>query len=131
MSLFVCPFVYLFVCLLATLCKNFRTDLHKNFQRRLAMDTGKTALAEICTVPVLLVFYLVNFRAAQSLTATLCCCFSILYSATAAAVVQSRLHEPYSVYYFALFYVLQKVSCSFVPSRSHQILTTPLQCKQI
>jgi len=37
----------------------------------------------------------VNLRAAQSLTATLCGCLSkhILYSATAAAVVQSRLHE--------------------------------------
>ena len=38
-----------------------------------------------------------------------------LYSATAAALVQSRLREPCSVYYFASFYVWQKfhvVSCS-------------------
>ena len=55
----------------------------------------------------------VNFRTAQSLTATLCGCPSKhFYSATAAAVVQSRLDEPCSVYYFALFRV---VSCSFVP----------------
>jgi len=47
-------------------------------------------------------------------------------SATAAAVVQSRLHEPRSVYYFASFYVRQKFSCNFVP-RSHQILATPLR----
>ena len=42
-----------------------------------------------------------------------------LHSATAAAaVVQSRLHEPNcSVYYFALFYARQKVSCSFVSRR--------------
>jgi len=33
-----------------------------------------------------------------------------LSSATAAAVVQSRLHEPRSVYYFAPFCVQQKVS---------------------
>jgi len=38
-----------------------------------------------------------------------------LYSAIAAAVVQSRLHEPCSVYYFTSFYVRQTVSCSFVP----------------
>ena len=31
-----------------------------------------------------------------------------LYSATEAVVVQSRLHEPCSVYYFASFYVRQK-----------------------
>ena len=69
----------------------------------------------------------VNFRAAQSLTATLCGCRPLqtyLYFATAAAIVQSRLHEPCSLYYFALFYVRQKVSCSFVPL-SHQILETP------
>ena len=49
-----------------------------------------------------------------------------LYSATAAAVVQSPLHEPCSAYYFAPFYVRQKVSCSFVPTPSHQIPATPL-----
>jgi len=40
-----------------------------------------------------------------------------LYSATAAAVVQSWLHQSCSVYYFASFYVglRQNVSCSFVP----------------
>jgi len=38
-----------------------------------------------------------------------------LYSETAVMVVESRLHEPCSVYYFASFYVRQKVSCSFVP----------------
>jgi len=48
----------------------------------------------------------------------------LLYSAAAAVVVQSRLHEPCSVYYFASFYVQQKVSWSFVPL--HQILATPL-----
>ena len=37
-----------------------------------------------------------------------------LYSATAAAVVQSRLREPCSVYYVASFYVQQKISSSFV-----------------
>jgi len=37
-----------------------------------------------------------------------------LYSATAAAVVKSPMHEPCSVYYFASCYVRQKVSCSFV-----------------
>jgi len=52
-----------------------------------------------------------------------------LYSATAAAVVMSRLHEPCSVYYFASFYVRQKVSYSFV-APSYQILATPpsIQC---
>ena len=44
----------------------------------------------------------------------------ILYCATSAAVIQSRLHEPCSVYYFALFYMRQKASCSFVPP-SHEI----------
>ena len=39
-----------------------------------------------------------------------------LCSATAAAVVQLLLREPCSVYYFASFYVRQKLSCSFVPS---------------
>jgi len=61
----------------------------------------------------------------RSLTATLCSCLSKhIYCATAAAaaVVQSRLHEPYSVYYFASFYVRQKVSCSFV----HHTPATPL-----
>jgi len=43
-----------------------------------------------------------------------------LYSATAAAVIQSRLHEPCSLYYFASFYARQKVSRTFVPP-SHQI----------
>jgi len=43
-----------------------------------------------------------------------------LYSATAAAVVQSWLHEPCSVDYFTLFYVRQKASCTSVPP-SHQI----------
>ena len=38
----------------------------------------------------------------------------MLHPATAAAVVQSRLHEPCSVYYFASVYVRQTVSCSFV-----------------
>jgi len=47
------------------------------------------------------------------------------YSATAAALVQSRLREPCSVYYLPLFYARQIVSCSFVPP-SHQILATPL-----
>ena len=42
-----------------------------------------------------------------------------MYSATAAAVVQSRLHESCSVYYFASFYVRQKVSCSFAPRSQH------------
>ena len=52
-------------------------------------------------------FFSVNFRAAQSLTVT----FDVvslnifLYSVTAAAVVQTRLHEPCSVYYFVSFYV--------------------------
>jgi len=41
-----------------------------------------------------------------------------LYPATAAVVVQSRLHEPCSLYYFASFYVRQKVSCRFVPPRT-------------
>jgi len=50
----------------------------------------------------------------------------ILYSTTAAAVVQSRLHEPCSVYYLASFYARQKVLCSFVPPPSRQILATPL-----
>jgi len=40
-----------------------------------------------------------------------------VYSVTAAAVVESRLHEPCSVYYFASFYVRQYVSCSFVLPR--------------
>jgi len=66
--------------------------------------------------------FLVNFRAAHSLTAiTLCGSLfkhNYLCSATAAAVVQSRLREPCSVYYFTSFYVRQKVSCSFVPSRT-------------
>jgi len=74
--------------------------------------------------------FLVNFRAAQSLTATLCGCLSkhYLYSATAAAVglVQSRLHEPCSVFHFiSRHFVCDKVSYSFVPP-SHKILTTPL-----
>ena len=38
-----------------------------------------------------------------------------LYSATAAAMVQLRLHEPCSMYYFASWSVRQKVSYSFVP----------------
>ena len=46
-------------------------------------------------------------------------------SVTAAAVVQSRLHESCSAYYFASFHVRQKVSCNFVPP-SHQIPATPL-----
>jgi len=41
-----------------------------------------------------------------------------LYSATAAAVVQSRLHEPCSVCNSALFYVRQTVSCIFVAPRT-------------
>jgi len=49
--------------------------------------------------PRLSTIFLVNFRAAQNLSATLCGCLSKhLYSATAAALVQSRLHEPCSVY---------------------------------
>jgi len=54
----------------------------------------------------------------QSLTATLCGYLSthILYSAAAAALVQSRLREPCSVYYFASFDVRHKVSSSFVPA---------------
>jgi len=51
-------------------------------------------------------FFSVNFRAAQSMTATWRGCLSrrILYSATAAAVVQSRLHDLCSVIYeFASF----------------------------
>ena len=40
-------------------------------------------------------------------------------------VVQSRLHEPCSAYYFASLLCVTKVSSSFVPS-SHQLLTTPL-----
>ena len=43
-----------------------------------------------------------------------------LYSATAAAVVQSRLHETCSVYYFASFYVRQNVLCSLVLAPSHE-----------
>jgi len=35
-----------------------------------------------------------------------------LPTATEAAVVQSRLHEPCSVYYLASFYVRQKLACS-------------------
>ena len=34
-----------------------------------------------------------------------------MYSATAAAVVESRLREPCSAYYLASFHVRQKVSC--------------------
>ena len=61
-------------------------------------------------------FFSVNFRAAQSLTATLCGCLSKhLYSATAAAVVESRLYEPCSVYYLASFYVRRKVLCPLGP----------------
>ena len=37
----------------------------------------------------------------------------------AAAVVQSRLHEPCSVYYFASFYVGQKVARSFAADPSY------------
>jgi len=57
-------------------------------------------------------FFSVNFRAAQSLTAAFVQLplQAHLYSATAAAVVQSLLHEPCSVYNSALFYVRQTVS---------------------
>ena len=68
------------------------------------------------------VFFPVHFRAVQSLIATLCLCgcrskhSCVPYSAIAAAVVQSQLHEPCSVYYFALFYARQIIfMCSFVP----------------
>jgi len=70
----------------------------------------------------------VNFKPVQSLTATLWRfpLQTYFYSATAAAIVQSQLHEACSVYYFASFYVRQ-ISCSFVPPPpSHQILATPL-----
>ena len=36
-----------------------------------------------------------------------------MYSATAAVVVQSRLHEPWSVYHFASFWVRQKSITQF------------------
>ena len=38
--------------------------------------------------------------------------------ATAAAVVQSRLHEPRSVYYFASFYVRQQFQLALCPRRT-------------
>ena len=62
-------------------------------------------------------FFSVDFRAAQSLRATLCGCLSkqVLYSATAAAVVQSRLREPCSVYYFASFDARRKSFMKFCP----------------
>jgi len=82
LSLFVFSVFCLFVCLLATLRKNFQTDFHEifregwqwaveqilNFDIAIRItdpdsdpnpdpdrDIGKTALAEICTVPVLLI----------------------------------------------------------------------------
>jgi len=62
----------LFVCLLATLRKNFRIDLREIVREGWQWadeetdldsdpdpdrDTGKSALAEVCTVPVLLVCF--------------------------------------------------------------------------
>jgi len=73
-------------------------------------------------LPTIYYFFSVNFRTAQSVRLNR---QTYLYSATAAALVQSGLHEPCSVYCLASFYVRQKVSCIFVPPSS-QILATPL-----
>jgi len=54
-----------------------------------------------------------------------------LYSATAAAVVQSRLREPRSVYYFASFYVWQKFHVVLCSTSWRRQWLTPLSWQLI
>jgi len=76
----------------------------------------------------------VNFRAAQSLTATLCGCLFkriCILRQQLQYIVQSRLHEPCSVYYFASnalkkFHV---VLCLLAPDPGDA--TAKLHCKRL
>ena len=110
--------------------------------RRLVLEVGMDTLASpamkhrAARAPLdfqrFIFFQLILELHTQSLTATLCGCFSKhLYSATAAAVVQSRLHEPCSVYYFfASFCVRRKVPRNFLLPRMEQILAAPMRGQQ-
>ena len=93
-------------------CRRICIMFHR--QSKLTLASPAVGRWGTCPLDLQQFSFPVNFRTAQSLTATLSgCLFVFCVSSCSSSVAAS--YEPRSVYYFASFYMRQKFLCSFVP----------------